>query len=123
MARQRAPQQFHLGIEVGDIETDQSGVLALGATLQQDAIGPDGYGWRIYADPVGTRSAAATRVSPRPTRVPSGPGARSAAVRTGNRSKLLCWAGNSIPPPPSAAARRVNMSAMRSPLPFPLPTD
>lgn len=36
--------------EWGDI-TD--GVLALGATLQQDSIGPDGYGWRVYTDPVG----------------------------------------------------------------------
>jgi hypothetical protein len=25
----------------------------LGATLKQDFIGPDGYGWRFYTDPVG----------------------------------------------------------------------
>ncbi|MET0425845.1 MAG: VOC family protein [Actinoplanes sp.] len=47
------PKQFHLDFEVDDVEAEQSRVLALGATLQQDFIGPDGYGWRVYADPVG----------------------------------------------------------------------
>ncbi|MGC1212462.1 MAG: VOC family protein [Micromonospora sp.] len=47
------PKQFHLDFEVDDIEAEQSRVLALGATLQQDSIGPDGYGWRVYTDPIG----------------------------------------------------------------------
>ena len=45
------PKQFHLDFEVDDIEAEQSRVLALGATLQRDCIGPDGYGWRVYTDP------------------------------------------------------------------------
>ena len=47
------PKQFHLDFEVDDIEAEQSRVLALGATLQQDSLGADGYGWRVYTDPVG----------------------------------------------------------------------
>ena len=47
------PKQFHLDFEVDDIEAEQARVLALGATVQQDSIGPDGYGWRVYTDPVG----------------------------------------------------------------------
>jgi predicted enzyme related to lactoylglutathione lyase len=47
------PKQFHLDFEVDDIEAEQSRVLSLGATLQQDSIGPDGYGWRVYTDPIG----------------------------------------------------------------------
>ena len=47
------PKQFHLDFEVDDIEAEQTRVLALGATLQQDSIGPDGYGWRVYTDPIG----------------------------------------------------------------------
>ena len=47
------PKQFHLDFEVDDVESEQRRVLALGATLQQDSIGPDGYGWRVYTDPVG----------------------------------------------------------------------
>lgn len=47
------PKQFHLDFEVDDIEAEQSRVLALGATLQQDFIDPDGFGWRVYTDPVG----------------------------------------------------------------------
>jgi predicted enzyme related to lactoylglutathione lyase len=47
------PKQFHLDFEVDDIEAEQSRVLALGATLQQDSISPDGYGWRVYTDPIG----------------------------------------------------------------------
>jgi predicted enzyme related to lactoylglutathione lyase len=47
------PKQFHLDFEVDDVEAEQSRVLALGATLRQDSIGPDGFGWRVYTDPVG----------------------------------------------------------------------
>lgn len=47
------PKQFHLDFEVDDIEAEQRRVLALGATLEQDSVGPDGYGWRVYTDPVG----------------------------------------------------------------------
>src|SRR5690242_8998921 len=47
------PKQFHLDFEVDDIEAEQRRVLALGATLQRDCIGPDGYGFRVYADPIG----------------------------------------------------------------------
>jgi predicted enzyme related to lactoylglutathione lyase len=47
------PKQFHLDFEVDDIEAEQARVLALGATLQQDFLDPDGYGWRVYTDPVG----------------------------------------------------------------------
>lgn len=47
------PKQFHIDFEVDDIETEQDRVLALGATLQQDRVGLNGYGWRVYTDPVG----------------------------------------------------------------------
>lgn len=47
------PKQFHLDFEVDDVEAEQARVLALGATLRQDSIGPDGYGWRVYTDPIG----------------------------------------------------------------------
>jgi predicted enzyme related to lactoylglutathione lyase len=47
------PKQFHLDFEVDDIEAEQSRVLALGATLQRDSVGPDGYGFRVYTDPIG----------------------------------------------------------------------
>jgi predicted enzyme related to lactoylglutathione lyase len=47
------PKQFHLDFEVDDVEAEHARVLALGATLQQDSIGPDGYGWRVYTDPIG----------------------------------------------------------------------
>ncbi|MFI7322098.1 VOC family protein [Streptomyces venezuelae] len=47
------PKQFHLDFEVDDIEAEEHRVLALGATLKQDMIGPEGYGFRVYADPVG----------------------------------------------------------------------
>jgi predicted enzyme related to lactoylglutathione lyase len=47
------PKQFHLDFEVDDIEAEQSRVLALGATLKRDSIGPDGYGFRVYTDLVG----------------------------------------------------------------------
>ena len=47
------PKQFHLDFEVDDIEAEQRRVLALGATLKRDCIGPDGYGFRVYVDPIG----------------------------------------------------------------------
>ncbi len=47
------PKQFHLDFEVDDVEAEQARVLALGATLQRDFIGPEGYGWRVYTDPIG----------------------------------------------------------------------
>ena len=47
------PKQFHLDFEVDDIEAEQRRGLDLGATLRQDCLGPGGYGWRVYADPVG----------------------------------------------------------------------
>ena len=47
------PKQFHLDFEVDDIDAEQSRVLALGATLKRDSIGPDGYGFRVYTDLVG----------------------------------------------------------------------
>ncbi|MFI6317523.1 VOC family protein [Nonomuraea sp. NPDC050556] len=47
------PKQFHLDFEVDDIEAEQSRVLALGASLVQDFLDEEGYGWRVYTDPVG----------------------------------------------------------------------
>jgi hypothetical protein len=47
------PKQFHLDFEVDDIEAEQGRVLALGATLKRDSVGPNGYGFRVYTDPVG----------------------------------------------------------------------
>lgn len=47
------PKQFHLDFEVDDIETEQRRVVALGATMQKDNIGPEGYGWQVYTDPIG----------------------------------------------------------------------
>ncbi|RAJ39968.1 putative enzyme related to lactoylglutathione lyase [Kitasatospora sp. SolWspMP-SS2h] len=47
------PKQFHLDFEVDDIETEQHRALGLGATLRRDFTGPEGYGWRIYTDPIG----------------------------------------------------------------------
>ena len=47
------PKQFHLDFEVDNIEAEQSRILALGATLQRDCRGPNGYGFRVYTDPVG----------------------------------------------------------------------
>ncbi|QSB05620.1 VOC family protein [Natronoglycomyces albus] len=50
---QEHPKQFHLDFEVDDIESEQRRILDLGAKLHKDFIGPEGYGWRIYTDPVG----------------------------------------------------------------------
>lgn len=47
------PKQYHLDFEVDEIEPEQRRVVELGATLQKDFIGPEGYGWRVYTDPVG----------------------------------------------------------------------
>ena len=35
------------------MEAEHARVLALGATFQHDAVGQDGYGWRVFTDPVG----------------------------------------------------------------------
>ncbi|RNI16920.1 VOC family protein [Flexivirga caeni] len=47
------PKQFHLDFEVADIEREQQRAITLGAALESDLIGPDGYGWRVYTDLVG----------------------------------------------------------------------
>lgn len=47
------PKQFHLDFEVDEFEPEQRRVIKLGATLQKNFIGPEGYGWQIYIDPVG----------------------------------------------------------------------
>jgi hypothetical protein len=38
---------------VDEIEPEQRRVIELGATLQKDFIGPEGYGWQVYTDPAG----------------------------------------------------------------------
>ncbi|QMU68151.1 VOC family protein [Streptacidiphilus sp. P02-A3a] len=48
---QEQPQQAHLDIHVGDLDTGQAQVLALGATLLEDFGGSKG--WRVFADPAG----------------------------------------------------------------------
>ena len=47
------PKQFHLDFEVDDIEAEELRVVGLGATLRQEHTDADGYGFRVYADPVG----------------------------------------------------------------------
>lgn len=47
----RGSQQFHLDIEVDDIEDAQSKVLALGATRVTDALGEGDF--RVFRDPAG----------------------------------------------------------------------
>jgi predicted enzyme related to lactoylglutathione lyase len=47
------PKQYHLDFEVDEIEPEQRRVVKLGATLQKDFVGPDGYGWQVYTDPAG----------------------------------------------------------------------
>lgn len=47
----RGSQQFHLDVQVGDIEDAESKVLALGATRVNNAVGEDGF--RVYRDPAG----------------------------------------------------------------------
>ena len=46
------PKQYHLDFEV-DESSRAARVVELGATLQKDFIGPDGYGWQVYTDPAG----------------------------------------------------------------------
>jgi Glyoxalase-like domain len=43
------PQQFHLDLDVPDLNDAHKRVLELGATLLQS----DPRGWRVYADPAG----------------------------------------------------------------------
>jgi catechol 2,3-dioxygenase-like lactoylglutathione lyase family enzyme len=43
------PQQFHLDVDVPDLDEAHARVLELGATL----LHFDSRGWRVYADPVG----------------------------------------------------------------------
>jgi hypothetical protein len=47
------PKQYHLDFEVSEIEPEQRRVIGLGATLQKDFTGPDGYGWQVFTDPAG----------------------------------------------------------------------
>ncbi|MFD6399052.1 VOC family protein [Nocardia sp. NPDC060249] len=47
----RGSQQFHLDIEVGDIEPAQRHVLGLGATRVTDAVDEDRF--RVFRDPAG----------------------------------------------------------------------
>ena len=47
----RGSQQFHLDVEVDDVDDAESKVLALGATRVTDAIGEDDF--RVYRDPAG----------------------------------------------------------------------
>jgi len=47
------PKQYHLDFEVDLIEAKQRRVNELGATLHQDFLGSDGYGWQVYTDPIG----------------------------------------------------------------------
>jgi catechol 2,3-dioxygenase-like lactoylglutathione lyase family enzyme len=46
-------QQIHLDLHVNDPQTAHRRVLALGATLLQDADGDATEGHRVYADPAG----------------------------------------------------------------------
>lgn len=47
------PKQYHLDFEVDEFEPEQRRLVALGATLRENFIGPEGYGWQVYTDPVG----------------------------------------------------------------------
>ena len=47
------PKQYHLDFEVDRIEAEQRRVVEIGAILRKDFIGPKGYGWQVYTDPVG----------------------------------------------------------------------
>jgi catechol 2,3-dioxygenase-like lactoylglutathione lyase family enzyme len=47
----RGSQQFHLDIEVDDVDAAEKDVLALGATRVTDAVEDDTY--RVYRDPAG----------------------------------------------------------------------
>jgi predicted enzyme related to lactoylglutathione lyase len=47
------PKQFHLDLEVDDLEDEHGRVVGLGAELRQDHVDAEGFGFRVYADPVG----------------------------------------------------------------------
>jgi catechol 2,3-dioxygenase-like lactoylglutathione lyase family enzyme len=47
------PQQFHLDIEVDDVEVAEPKVLALGARRLDGEGGDERSGFRVYADPAG----------------------------------------------------------------------
>ncbi|MFD0555876.1 hypothetical protein FB566_1091 [Stackebrandtia endophytica] len=47
------PKQYHLDFEVDEFEPEKERLTKLGATLQQNFVRPDGYGWQVYTDPVG----------------------------------------------------------------------
>jgi hypothetical protein len=55
------PQQFHLDLDVADLDQAQEQVLALGAALLQ----VDTRGWRIFADPAGHPFCLLRRPAPR----------------------------------------------------------
>lgn len=46
-------QQMHLDFEVDEFAPERERVIGLGATLQESRIRDDGYGWEVFADPVG----------------------------------------------------------------------
>ena len=46
-------KRYHLDFEVDEIDSEHQRVLGLGATVQTDHVGLDGYGWRVYTDPAG----------------------------------------------------------------------
>ena len=47
------PKQFHLDFEVDDLAGEHARVVGLGATLALEHVGPEGYGFHVYTDPVG----------------------------------------------------------------------
>lgn len=55
------PQQFHLDLDVADLDQAQAQVLGLGAALLQ----VDTRGWRIFADPAGHPFCLLQRPAPR----------------------------------------------------------
>lgn len=47
------PKQLHLDFEVDDLDVEGSRVLGLGASALHDHVDAEGFGFRVYADPVG----------------------------------------------------------------------
>ena len=47
------PKQFHLDFEVDDLVVEDARVRALGASLRQEHVDGDGFGFQVYVDPVG----------------------------------------------------------------------
>lgn len=47
------PKQFHIDFEVDEFEPEHRRVVTLGASLQETFVGPEGYGWQVFTDPVG----------------------------------------------------------------------